>query len=62
MKLILKTLFITIILVQLFWLLTINSYNMISNISLFIIYGFWAIYCYKKLKNFEKNSPLDFSK
>lgn len=54
MKLILKVLFLTLILVQLFWLITINIYNMISNISLFIIYGFWAIYCYKKLKLWKK--------
>ncbi len=50
MKLMLKLLFLILICMQLFWLLTLNSYNIISNVSLFVIYGFWSIYCYKKIK------------
>lgn len=53
MKLILKFLFLMLMGMQFFLLLTINSYNMISNISLFIIYGLWNIYIYLKFKKIK---------
>ena len=41
------------IFMQMFWLVTINSYNMISNVFLFIIYGMWSIFFYCKIKKIK---------
>lgn len=45
-----KIIFALILLIEIFWITTLNSRNGIYNIILFIIYGFWAIYFYKKWK------------
>lgn len=46
---------------QIFWIITINDLNAVYNIILYLLYGFWAIYFYIKLKK-EKNKVHIYNK